>query len=362
MQVGILLLFNNHQDHADAQMYRNEVRLAVEAEAMGYDIMASVEHHFDDYSMCPDNSQLLSHIAGKTSRIKLMPAAFILPWNDPLRVAEKIVLLDILSEGRAILGMGRGLARAEFDGFRIPMAEARGRFDEAIEMIINGIETGFVEGNGPFYKQPRVELRPRPVKSFKDRTYMVSMSPSSAAVATKLGIGCFKFASTPWEQVKPEVEAYRQGYKKLRGHNAPPIFTADYVAIAKDPKKVDLVKKHLYRFGVDVLNHYEMTKAENFQTKDGSYDSYAEAAKELNKLSEQQRVDALALVNLVGTPEEIIERLAARRSLIGDFDLVLSFSFGSIDYELVREQMKLFAEEVLPVVRSWGPAMPNAAQ
>src|SRR6266542_5080118 len=90
----------------------------------------SVEHHFDDYSMCPDNMQFLSWLAGRTSRVGLGTAAVILPWNNPLRVVEKMILLDHFSQGRAVFGMGRGLAKMEYRGQMIDMNEARERFDE----------------------------------------------------------------------------------------------------------------------------------------------------------------------------------------------------------------------------------------
>ena len=99
--------------------------------AMGFDFVAPVEHHFTDYAACPDNIQVLTYIAAKTKTIKLMTGAVILPWNDPLRVVEKTAMLDILSEGRMILGMGRGAARREFKAFRVDLADSREMFDEA---------------------------------------------------------------------------------------------------------------------------------------------------------------------------------------------------------------------------------------
>ncbi len=111
--------------------------------------------------MCPDNTQFLSYLAARTSTIKLQTTAVILPWNDPLRVIEKIALLDNLADGRVIFGMGRGLARREFEAFRLDMGESRGgRFDEAAEMILRGLEEGYAENDGTFYKQPRVPIHP----------------------------------------------------------------------------------------------------------------------------------------------------------------------------------------------------------
>jgi alkanesulfonate monooxygenase SsuD/methylene tetrahydromethanopterin reductase-like flavin-dependent oxidoreductase (luciferase family) len=238
MKVGIQLVVSNHEGATDADMFRNEVQLGIQAEAMGFDFVGLVEHHFTDYAMCPDNAQTLSFIAARTSKLELMPAAFILPWNDPLRVVEKTVMLDIQSEGRVLLGMGRGLSRREFAGFGLDMAESRERFDEAAAIILEGLETGFVEADTPFYKQPRVEVRPRPERSFKGRSYMVGMSPSSIEVAAKHGLACLKFSQGSWEESVGDLDSYRAKYRAYHGAEAPPFIIADMVLCFASEAKV----------------------------------------------------------------------------------------------------------------------------
>ena len=95
----------------DSQGYESFIDYVIEADRLGFKQLFMVEHHFTDYAACPDPLQALSYVAAKTKTIKLMPAAVILPWNDPLRVVEKVSMLDSLSEGRVVLGMGRGAAR-----------------------------------------------------------------------------------------------------------------------------------------------------------------------------------------------------------------------------------------------------------
>src|SRR5215211_605663 len=211
MKVGVLLVFQNwHENMSYEEMFLNEIRLGEMAEALGYDSVWSVEHHFDDYSMCPDATQSLSYLAGRTSTIKLGTGAVIRPWNDPLRVAEKVVLLDHMSGGRVIFGMGRGLAKMEYRGFRQDMNEARERFDESARMILDALETGVIEGEGPFYPQPRIDLRPKPSRSFHDRTYSVAMSPDSVDAAAALGTGMMTFLQMPVEQHMAAIETYRE--------------------------------------------------------------------------------------------------------------------------------------------------------
>ena len=206
MRVGLHLGYQNLHGIPDAEFFRRETQLAVEAEAMGFDMVGPVEHHFTDYAACPDPFQMLTYVAAKTSKIDLITAAVILPWNDPLRVVERAIMLDILSEGRLILGMGRGAARREFWPFRVELADSREMFDEAARIIMDGLETGFVEADTKWYKQPRVEVRPRSEKSFKDRTVMVSMSPGSVEVAAQLGLKTLRFSQGDWRNAIPEIK------------------------------------------------------------------------------------------------------------------------------------------------------------
>ena len=111
MHVGYAPLFQNPENALpDIEVYRNELRLAEMAESLGFDSVWSVEHHFTDYTMCPDVVQFLSYMAGKTERIGLGSMVVVLPWHDPVRVAEQIAMLDNMSNGRMILGIGRGLS------------------------------------------------------------------------------------------------------------------------------------------------------------------------------------------------------------------------------------------------------------
>jgi alkanesulfonate monooxygenase SsuD/methylene tetrahydromethanopterin reductase-like flavin-dependent oxidoreductase (luciferase family) len=353
MQVGVQMLFQGRSDMSDAEVYHREVKMALEAETLGFDILLPVEHHFFDYAMVPDNAQLLSYVAARTSRIKLMPAAFILPWNDPLRVVEKAVMLDHLSEGRALVGMGRGLAKREFDGFRVPFGESRARFDQAAEIVLRGLETGFVEADTQFYKQPRIEVRPRPLSSFKDRVYMVGMSPQSVDMCGQLGLGCMKFSNAPWDVAAKDVQRHRELYRASQGREAPPVITSDLLFVDNDVRKAEAVaRKYMAAYYVQVLEHYEML-SDNFANAGGAYASYAEMAQVLRSTDQQAVVDSYIDCNLWGDPARIIDKLQERRDLIGPFDLAVSLGYAGMPYEETYSSRRLFVEKVLPVIKSW---------
>jgi hypothetical protein len=155
MRVGYATTFQNpNSTRADRDIWKEEVQFCDLAEQLGFDSVWSTEHHFTDYEMIPNPVQFLTYMAGRTRRVKLGTMVIVLPWHDPLRVAEEISVLDNLSDGRMILGIGRGLCAFEFDGLRIPMEESRARFNESAALVLSEIEKGYIESKTGFYRIP----------------------------------------------------------------------------------------------------------------------------------------------------------------------------------------------------------------
>src|ERR1700720_704215 len=162
MDVGMMMVFASYgwDDCSDPRVWGEEIRLARPAADLGFGCLWSGGKPFNDYLFAPANLQLMPYLTALCPNVDLGTAAVIVPWHDPLRVAEQAAVLDLLSKGRLRLGLGRGLARREFAAFRMSMDESRERFDEAAPMIVKALKTGFIEGDGKFYKQPRIEIRP----------------------------------------------------------------------------------------------------------------------------------------------------------------------------------------------------------
>ena len=230
MDVGMMMIFASYgwDSIGDDQVWEEELKLARIAADSGFDALWSAEHHFFDYSFCPDNLQLMTYLAGQFSDIDFGTAAVILPWHDPLRVAEQVSMLDMLCKGRLRFGMGRGLARREFTAFRGTMDESRERFDEAAAMIVNALRNGFMEGDGKYYKQPRIDIRPRPKYSFDDRIYAVASSEDSVRSAARLGAHMVMFSDRPWPMRLPAIERNRELFQEFHGVSAPPIMITDF--------------------------------------------------------------------------------------------------------------------------------------
>lgn len=354
MDVGLLAIFQNYLGRGtDYDMVANELALAEIAEGLGYDKFWAAEHHFTDYSACPDNVQYLSYLAGRTSRIRLGTGAVIVPWNDPLRVAEKIAFLDYLSNGRAVLGLGRGLARCEYERFGLDMGESRERFDEAARMIIDALDTGFIEGKGKFYPQPRTEIRPRPRAGFRDRLYCVGMSPESVEQAALLGGRLMVFSQQPWEMFcEGSWASFCKTWRTAHEAPPPPPLTGDLMFCHRDPAiAAEKGREYMANYFLTIVDHYEIM-SEHFKSAKG-YDYYATAGELFREVGLETAVQTYCDVQSYGTPEQIVEKLRNRRRLLGDFELTMIVNYGGMPFEEMRASVELFAAEVLPELHTW---------
>ena len=351
MNIGVLGVFQNwHKDLTDEQMFMEEIKVLERSEELGFDSVWAVEHHFDDYSMCPDNVVALAYLAGRTKRIKLVTGAVILPWNDPLRVAEKITMLDHLTGGRMMFGMGRGLSRIEYGGFRIDMNEARERFDEAARMIVDALETGFMEGNGRFYKQPRVEIRPRPSRPIRDRLFSVALSPESIEMAAKLGATMTCFIQHDISKHAPDILRYKKLFRELHGREAPPPVIADFVYCHQDMATAERVADaYIPQYFLSLVKHYEFAGVHFAETK--GYQAYAEGARMIREAGLEQAAQSYKQSQSWGTPEKILANYRRWREHIGDFALNAVFSYAGMPFDLVEQSQRLFAAEIIPELR-----------
>ena len=364
MDVGIQMVFASYgwSDISDQQVWAEELRLARLADELGFDVLWSVEHHFFDYSFCPDNLQLMSYLAGVTTHADLGTAAVILPWHDPLRVAEQAAILDHVSGGRFRFGIGRGLSRREFAHFSGPisMDESRERFDEAAPMILSALRTGFMEGEGKFYKQPRTPIRPKPERSFEGRTYAVASSEDSVEAAARLKARMVMFADRPWPMRLPQIERHRALFRQLHGEEAPPFLIADFCVCTPTMDGIDdLARRHMGSFVDSNLEHYELLTGHFSRIK--GYDAYAKKAELAKEAGRDGIVEAFLKAAVYGTPDRILRALEARREAIGEFELCTSFRFGGTPYPLAERSLRLYAKEILPVLKSWKVEAPKTA-
>jgi len=353
MQVGMATICQNpDQKISDYDVYKNEVRLADLAEPLGFDSLWSVEHHFTDYTMVPDVMQFLTYMAGRTKNIRLGSMVVVLPWHDPMRVAEQVSMLDDLCDGRLILGMGRGAGQVEFDGFRLDMGESRERFVEAADMVLTGLEQGYCEYAGKFYDQPKKDIRPKPFKSFKGRTYAAAVSPESSEIMARLGIGILIIPQKPWEDVAVELNSYRTVYREVNGVDAPSPVGAGWVFCDKDASRAEEVaRKYIGAYWQSALKHYNFGGEHFAKTK--GYEFYGKMAEALSD-GVDGITDFFLNLQVWGTPDQCFEKVMDIRSKVGCDSFTGVFSYGGMPYEESEKSMRLFAADVAPRLQQLG--------
>ena len=351
MHVGMAAVFQNPDRRGrDLEVYQGELRLADLAEPLGFQSIWGVEHHFTDYTMCPDVLQFLSYMAGRTERAQLGSMVVVLPWHDPMRVAEEVSMLDTISNGRLILGLGRGAGKVEFDGFRLPMDESRQRFIESAEMLLTGLERGWCEYEGTYVKQPRADIRPTPFKSFRGRTYAAAVSPESAPIMAKLGVGMLIIPQKPWKEVAIELDAYRTTYREVNGTEAPPPIAAGWTFCDDNAERArELAHRYIGGYFESVLAHYNFASDHLASTK--GYEYYGKMADKIQTYGTATVTEYFVDLQVWGTPEQCYAKIADIHRRVGNSHFVGVFSYAGMPWEEAERNMRLFAREVMPEVK-----------
>jgi alkanesulfonate monooxygenase SsuD/methylene tetrahydromethanopterin reductase-like flavin-dependent oxidoreductase (luciferase family) len=352
MHVGMAVIFQGTgEGRTDRNVYRNELRMGDMAEPLGFESIWGVEHHFTEYTMCPDVLQFLTYFAGRTRHVKLGSMVVVLPWHDPMRVAEEVSMLDHFSDGRLILGLGRGLGRVEFEGFGLNQEESRERFVESAQMILEGLERGYCEFNGKFVKQIRRDIRPRPFKSFRGRTYAAAVSPESSRIMAELGIGILIIPQKPWDAVEKELNDYRSTYRKTTGAEAPPPIMAGWTFCDESADRAEaMARKWIGGYWQTALRHYELMS--DHLTKMKGYEAYA-SVQEAARTNPDAMIDFFLGLQIWGTPEMCYEKIMDRRKRTGAEAFVGVFSYAGMPYDIADANMRLFAAEVMPELKNY---------
>ena len=353
MKVGTALNMLSKEGHSDAAVLAEHMALGDLAEPLGFDSLFALEHHFTGYAMSPSPTQLLSYYAGRTRRITLGTAVIVLPWHDPVRVAEEIALLDVLSGGRCLFGFGRGAASAEYAGFRVPMEEARARFVEAARIVVKALTEPSFDWDGEFFHIPRTSIRPRPISHPERRFYASSVSPESAEIMAKLGFGVLVVMQNEWPKAAQDIERYRDIATSVGHTPRPPIILMNISVAETRTEAQERAQTYLSRKWDSIDNHYHFSDGHLASVK--GYEFYGNMAKTYSKLKDEsyrkKATEFYVKIQVVGTPDDCLQQLAELHRLTGLDHLVTEFGYGCMPHEEAELNMRLFAERVMPVLQ-----------
>ena len=310
------------------QGYRDFIDYVVEAEELGYRSVFLVEHHFTGFGQVSASLNLLTYLAARTRRIRLGTAVVVLPWHNPVLLAEEAATVDLLSNGRLDFGVGRGYRPNEFHGFNVEQDDAQERFDEALEVIRRAwtSEEPFDHRgrhwtyNGIVVELPCIQ-KPHPP------LWIAAGRPEAIAVAAEQGFNLLLDQIAPFDVIGERLAVYRKKTEALGR-----AFEPQSVAVAR-------------------ALHITHTEAEREE-------AHALRARLLGGISRLSRVrggggpeSTMLQYNdtrlateegaLIGPPEEITERLQRLQEFGVDYVLLIDVS-GS------RESLRTFQREIMP--------------
>lgn len=225
MQFGLFMEWANRGHRPWREMFDEGVREAVAAEAAGFDFILLAEHHFSNYSEDPAPLLAAQAIARETSRIRIGTGVAVLPAWQPVRLAEEMAVVDQLSGGRFIAGVGRGFVPYEQERFGVDVAQGRAIFNESLDVLLKAwTETDFTyEGEHVRVPHPTTVL-PRPLQQPHPPLWLAGSSPESFDTAARLGMTPIVSSAGGVDAVRRQLEAHREALARHgRAAEAPEI-------------------------------------------------------------------------------------------------------------------------------------------
>jgi alkanesulfonate monooxygenase SsuD/methylene tetrahydromethanopterin reductase-like flavin-dependent oxidoreductase (luciferase family) len=311
----------------DSQTYHKFIDYVLTAEELGYESLFVVEHHFTGNSQVSASLNLLSFIAGRTQRMRLGTAVVVLPWHNPVLLAEQVATLDLLSGGRFDFGVGKGYRDSEFESFCIPKQEATERFDECMDVLRKAwTSAGRFSHQGKHWNFRDIVVEPRPVQQPHPPFWMGAGSPEGIRRAGREGYNLLLDQIAPIELTIERVATYRaeleQQGERFDGMRVG-VTRALQICRNDEERKAAFALRRKTLAAIGALARGP--GAERYQ----SAKSFADA-----DLAGENAA-------LIGTPDEIIAQL--RQLERGGVEYVLL-----IDSTGSKQTLRSFAEEITP--------------
>lgn len=342
----------------DARIFRDELRIGRQVEELGFDGIWTVEHHFTPYTMVTHPLQFLTYFAGCTEKVDLGTMVIVLPWHNPVRVTEDIIMLDhMIGDRRLVLGLGRGAGRREFGGLNVPMAESRGRFVEALEIIRRGLRGGRFTFAGDHFNIREIELRPcckDPEKLIADM-HMAWGSTSSIPIGAENGLRPMIVPQKTWDEYRPDIAQYNRLRREAGNGEARPIVCLWMYCAETEQQAEEGARRYMTEYGDSATRHYELFGSHFADIP--TYEQYARFAKLASSPQElsANRGDLRFNTHIWGTPDQCVRKIAKVSADTGAAEIILVPKYATMTFEVADRSMRLFAKEALPGVKGLEP-------
>jgi alkanesulfonate monooxygenase SsuD/methylene tetrahydromethanopterin reductase-like flavin-dependent oxidoreductase (luciferase family) len=353
MRFGTFFFFQAAPGHRHADIIHRELEQVEWTEELGFDEVWFTEHHFIDYGLSVDPSSLAAAAASRTRRVRIGLAAAILPFHHPLRLAEQMALVDIISDGRLDVGVGRGNRPAEFAGYRVPQVESRERFDETVEILRLAWTRERFSFHGRFFDVDDVRVIPKPVQQPHPPLYQVCVSKDGIENTALRGWPMLNSVLTgPVDQLVTNRDTYVATLQKAGR-------TAEEIAALLGRWGVS---RQIYVAETDARALAEARDAEMWYQEsfrrfvvperiEDAHPSLQPGFRAMaEKLAKVTWEDLVRETLAFGSPDTVARHIEHMRRL-GVGQVLCWMNFGGLPQDRIRRSMELFAREVMPRFR-----------
>ena len=330
MKVGLLQFFGWRDRSVPLEdVYARALERIEIMDETGYDAVWLAEHHFSGYSVCPSVHLMGTHVAARTRRLRIGTAVTLAAFYHPLRIAEEVALLDILSDGRVNWGAGRGFDPTEFSVFGVPPAESTARFREAVEIVLAAWTHDRLKFEGEFHRYDDVEVLPKPRQSPHPPTWVAASSPEAVTWAASRGYSILMDPHSAHGEIARKRALHRDGLRRS-GHDDRPrdTPTARLVAVAETDSAAAAIAERGAKWTAGYIPKQALAGFRSDEKTPEPVDHYMDD------------------VIIHGSPERVIDILQRLEEEIPLDYLLLS--------PLSEKTFTLFTERVLPHVLSSG--------
>ncbi len=334
MEFGIFYQLPCAEDQSPAARYADTISQAQLADDLGFDTVWLAEVHFNPrFSVLPAPLLLGSAIAQTTNKLKIATAVNLMPLHHPVRLAEEFATLDVISEGRAILGTGRGAMLQQYAGYGIEVGEGRDRFLEGLDLVLKAWTSEELNYEGKYYQVSGIRVVPKPYQKPHPPVYIASNSVDTFPMVGELGQNILIAPIVvTLDGAKTGLKEYR---RKLVEHGHDPGTTKVNVNVLVHVTK-DEGGNSTQGYETSLRNYLSILQGNRSRVISGRTRdlSYEHVSTELSA---------------IGSPERVIDKLESIIELLGADEIMCWFAVGGLlPNEDVHASMRLFSEEVIP--------------
>lgn len=338
MQAGVLQFFSWPERRVPIEtVYARALERIEIMDRAGYEAVWLAEHHFHSFSVCPSVHMMGLHVAARTKRLRIGTAVSLAAFYHPLRLAEEVAFLDVLSGGRVNWGAGRGFDRTEFVAFGVSQEESAARFRETVDVVLKAWKSDRFSHDGRFFHFENLEVLPKPLQKPHPPVWLAASSPEAIARAAADGFTIMMDPHSTHAEIARKRELYREALEaeglSMAGRRIP---MARLFAVAKTRREAEEVAR---RGAAWIVDSYAGPQHQPFTNVVGMGLTAGPDARPVDPV--ERYMDGVVVY---GTPAEVVGELERlREEMFLDYVLCAPLS---------HESFLLLTDEVLPRVLS----------